>query len=88
MQFRHHDLHFYTIQDCITFAQRYIRPTILRTYPHVVFQQLLVAVGPMNCMWNTHPIEKKVVHPTYCKVCCTLTIGWMQTFRRSDEQPY
>ena len=36
----------------ITSAQRYIRPSILRTYPHVV--------GPLNCKSGTYSIEKKV----------------------------
>ena len=49
----------------ITSAQRYIRPLIHRTYPHVVFQQLQAAVGLMCTVGRTHFIEKKVVYPTY-----------------------
>ena len=36
-----------------------VDPMILRTYPHVVFQQLLAAVGLMNCM-SDHIQLKKV----------------------------
>ena len=68
-----------------TSAQRYIRPTIivliLRTlYPHVVFQQLLAAVVPMNCMSDTQSIFKKLAYPTYNWRPAHLPIGWMQSF--------
>ena len=56
------------ISDIITSAQRYIHPKILQTYLHVVFQQFLAAVGPLNCMSDTHSIEKKLVYPTYTVV--------------------
>ena len=36
-----------------------------RTYPHVVFQQLQAAVGPMYCRSDTYFIEKKLVYRTY-----------------------
>ena len=47
----------------------YIRPTIFRTYPHVVFQQLQTAVGPMSCRSDPHFIEKKLelIRPTSLK---------------------
>ena len=62
--------------DCITSAQRYIRPTILWTYPHVVFQQLIAAVGPTNCM-SDPTFENKLVYTTYCMSVTHLTVGRM-----------
>ena len=58
--------------DCITSAQRYIRPLIHRTYnPRVVFQLLQVGrmhalVGRMRNFSRSYYIKfTKVVHPTY-----------------------
>ncbi len=61
-----------TRNDCIRSVQLYIRPTILRTYTHMVFQQLPAAVGPMNCMSDTHSIKKSwCIRPTAYYVGCT-----------------
>ena len=89
-----------TLLDLFTSAQRYIRPTILRTYPHVVFKQLLAAVGPMYCRSDTHFIEQNIsvsnllqvgctaffswLH--FLQVGCTIFVGGMHNFSRSDAQ--
>ena len=52
----------------------------------MVFQQLLNAVGPMNCRSVTHSIEKKCDPIPTVGRCTLRTVGWMHCIFRSDEQ--